>query len=255
MGFLTKKKTLRVIPLGGLLEIGKNITAFEYGDDIILVDCGMAFPEDDLLGIDSVIPDFTYLESNKDRIRGLVLTHGHEDHIGGIPYLLKNINIPIFGTKLTLGLVEHKLDEHDILSTASLNEVSPGDVISFGAIRVEIIHTNHSIADSVALAIFTPIGTIFHTGDFKIDYTPIDGEAIDLTRLATLGKNGILLLMSDSTNVERNGFTMSEKTVGYSFEQAFSGASGRILLATFASNIHRVQQVFDAAVRNRRNTK
>lgn len=251
MAFL-KKKTLRVIPLGGLLEIGKNITAFEYGDDIFILDCGMAFPEDELLGIDSVIPDFTYLKNNQDKIRGLVLTHGHEDHIGAVAYLLKEIDIPVFGTRLTIGLVRHKLSEHGLAETASLNEVEAGDVISFGALRVEIIHTNHSIADSVAVAIFSPIGTIFHTGDFKIDYTPIDGEPIDLTRLAMLGKNGVLLLMSDSTNVERGGYTMSEKMVGYSFEQAFAGATGRILLATFASNIHRVQQVFDAAVRNNR---
>jgi len=192
-------------------EIGKNITVFEYGDDIFVVDCGIAFPEDDMLGIDLVIPDISYLTKNREKVRGIVLTHGHEDHIGALPYVLKDLNVPVYGTKLTLGLLEQKLEEHGLLNNVVLNVVKHSDVIELGCFKVEFIRSTHSIADSTALAIFTPVGTIFHTGDFKIDYTPIEGEPIDLARLAELGKKGVLLLMCDSTNVEREGYTMSRK--------------------------------------------
>ena len=243
------KKKLKVIPLGGLQEIGKNITVFEYGDDIIVVDCGLAFPEDEMLGIDLVIPDTTYLIKNKDKVRGIVLTHGHEDHIGALPYVLKDLNVPVYGTKLTLGLLEYKLEEHGMLSSVSLVTVAQGQTIDMGGFRVEFIRTTHSIADSVALAIFTPVGVIVHTSDFKIDHTPIEGEPMDLARLAELGKKGVLLLMCDSTNVEREGYTMSERTVGGAFEEIFMKAKSRILVATFASNVHRVQQAVNAAVK------
>jgi ribonuclease J len=241
------KEKLKVIPLGGLQEIGKNITVFEYGNNIIVVDCGMAFPEDDMLGIDIVIPDTSYLLKNKEKIKGIVLTHGHEDHIGGMPYLLKDINVPVYGTRLTLGLLKNKLEEHGLLSVAELVDVEPGDAVQMGAFRVEFIRSTHSIADSVALALHTPVGVVVHTSDFKIDYTPIVGEPIDLARLSELGKKGVLLLMCDSTNVERPGFTMSEKTVGDTFEEIFINARSRIIVASFASNIHRVQQVISAA--------
>ena len=198
--FRFKKEKLKIIPLGGLLEIGKNITVFEYENDIILVDCGLAFPEDDMLGIDLVIPDLTYLEKNKEKIKGLVITHGHEDHIGSIPYLLKQINVPIYATKLTIGLIEHKLEEHRLLKSAKLNVVNPGQTVDFGAMKVEFIRTTHSIPDACSLAIHTPVGVVVHTGDFKIDYTPIDGEMMDFGRLAELGNRGVLALMSDSTN-------------------------------------------------------
>lgn len=247
-----KKKKLRIIPLGGLGEIGKNITVFEYGDDIIVVDCGLAFPEDDMLGIDLVIPDVTYLSKNKEKIKGIVLTHGHEDHIGALPYILKDINVPIYGTKLTLGLLEQKLSEHELSDIVKLKTVKQSDVIQLGCFKVEFIRSSHSIADSVALAIFTPVGTIVHTGDFKVDYTPIEGEPIDLARLAELGKNGVLLLMADSTNVEREGYTMSERTVGQTLDEIFMDSKSRILVATFASNVHRVQQVINAAVKFKR---
>ncbi|HPT77864.1 MAG TPA: ribonuclease J [Candidatus Atribacteria bacterium] len=247
----SKVKTLKIIPLGGLGEIGKNMTVFEYDEDIVIVDCGISFPEDEMLGIDLVIPDITYLEKNKDKIRGVVLTHGHEDHIGALPYLLKQINIPVYGTRLTLGLVEYKLKEHSI-DYAKLHCVKAGDIIKLGVFSVEFIRTSHSIADSVALALHTPVGVVIHTGDFKIDFTPIDGEVIDLGRFASLGEKGVLALLADSTNVERPGYTMSEKTVGVTFENIFAEAKGRIIVALFASNIHRIQQVIDAAERYNR---
>ena len=245
----TPKTPVRIVPLGGLGEIGKNITLYEYKDDIILVDCGMAFPDEETPGIDIVIPDFTYLIKNKDKIKGLVLTHGHEDHIGAIPYLLKNFNVNIYGTRLTLGLVEGKLREHKLLDTAKLNVVKPGDEITLGNIKVEFIHVNHSIPDAVGLAIKTPAGTIVQTGDFKIDTTPIDDRVIDLTRFAEIGRKGVLALLSDSTNAERPGYTMSERIVGESFSNLFKKAGkSRIIIATFSSNIHRIQQIIDAAV-------
>lgn len=250
--FSFKKDNLKIIPLGGIEEIGKNITVFEYGNDIVLVDCGVAFPEDDMLGIDLVIPDFTYLEKNKDRIRGLVITHGHEDHIGSIAYLLKQINVPIYATKLTIGLISNKLEEHRLLKTAKLHVVKQGQTIVLGKIRVEFIRSCHSIPDSVALAIHTPVGTVVHTGDFKIDYTPIDDQKIDLGRLAELGNRGVLALLSDSTNAERKGYTMSESTVGEVFDKLFMNCKKRIVVATFASNMHRVQQIVNSAVANNR---
>lgn len=243
------KKKLRVIPLGGLQEIGKNITAFEYGDDIVVVDCGLAFPEDDMLGIDLVIPDISYLVKNREKIKGIVLTHGHEDHIGGLPYVLKEINVPVYGTRLTLGLLEYKLEEHGLMSIVRLEKVEPGETIELGSFKIEFIRSTHSIADSVALALHTPIGVVVHTSDFKIDYTPIEGKPMDLARLAELGKKGVLLLMCDSTNVEREGYTMSERTVGDSFEEIFMDAKSRILVASFASNVHRIQQVINASVK------
>ena len=250
--FSFKKDNLKIIPLGGIEEIGKNITVFEYGNDIVIVDCGVAFPEDDMLGIDLVIPDFTYLEKNKDRIRGLVITHGHEDHIGSIAYLLKKLNIPIYATKLTIGLISNKLEEHRLLKTAKLHVVKQGQTIVLGKMRVEFIRSCHSIPDSVALAIHTPVGTVVHTGDFKIDYTPIDDQKIDLGRLAELGNKGVLALLSDSTNSERKGYTMSESTVGEVFDKLFMNCKKRIVIATFASNMHRIQQIVNSAVANNR---
>jgi len=244
-----KKKKLKVIPLGGVQEIGKNITVFECEDDIIVVDCGLTFPEDELLGIDLVIPDITYLVKNKEKVRGIILTHGHEDHIGAIPYVLKEISVPIYGTRLTLGLLENKLEEHGMLKQATLINVKQGDVIELGCFKVEFIRSTHSIADSVALAINTPVGIIIHTSDFKIDHTPIEGEPMDLARFAELGNKGVLLLMCDSTNIEREGYTMSERTVGNTFEEMFMKARGRIIVATFASNVHRIQQVINASVK------
>lgn len=243
------KKKLKIIPLGGLQEIGKNITAFEYGEEILIVDCGLSFPEDEMLGIDLVIPDVTYLAKNKEKVRGIVLTHGHEDHIGALPYVLKEINVPVYGTRLTLGLVKNKLEEHRMLDTVQLQTVHAGQTIELGPFKVEFIRATHSIADAVSLAIFTPIGIIVHTGDFKIDYTPIEGEPMDLARFAELGKKGVLLLMCDSTNVERAGYTMSERTVGESLDEIFMNCKSRILVATFASNVHRVQQIINAAVK------
>jgi len=245
------EKILKVIPLGGLSEIGKNITAFEYDDEILIVDCGLSFPDDEMYGIDIVIPDFSYLVKNKEKIKGMVLTHGHEDHIGGIPYLLKEVSdIHIYGTQLTLGLVENKLKEnlpnHDI---KKLHRVMQGDIIKLGKFKVEFIRSNHSIADAVALCITTPVGRVLHTGDFKVDYTPVDGEPIDFHRLAELGKRGVLLMMADSTNAERKGFTMSEKTVGITLETIFRNTKERIIIATFASNVHRVQRIVDMAVK------
>ncbi len=247
--FRFKKEKLKIIPLGGLLEIGKNITVFEYENDIILVDCGLAFPEDDMLGIDLVIPDLTYLEKNKEKIRGLVITHGHEDHIGSIPYLLKQINVPIYATKLTIGLIEHKLEEHKLLRSAKLNVVNPGQIVDFGTMQVEFIRTTHSIPDACSLAIHTPVGVVVHTGDFKIDYTPIDGEMMDFGRLAELGNSEVLALMSDSTNSERKGYTMSESTVGEVLDKLFINCTKRIVVATFSSNVHRVQQIVNSAVK------
>ncbi|MBE7026438.1 MAG: ribonuclease J [Ruminococcaceae bacterium] len=245
-----KKQKLKIIPLGGLNEIGKNMTVFEYGDDIFVVDCGIAFPDDDMPGIDLVIPDTSYLEKNIERVRGVVITHGHEDHIGALPFFLKKVNVPVYATKLTIGLIETKLKEHNILSSAKLNRVKPGDSIKIGrSFMVEFIHSNHSIAGSVALAIKTPVGTVVHTGDFKIDSTPIDGEMIDLTRLGELGREGVLLLMSDSTNVERAGYTMSERSVGSTFDEIFKNCEKRIIVATFASNVHRVQQIINTAAK------
>ncbi len=247
-----KKESLKIIPLGGLQEIGKNITVFEYGNDIIIVDCGVAFPEDDMLGIDLVIPDFTYLERNKEKIKGLVITHGHEDHIGSIPYFLKQINVPIYATKLTCGLITNKLEEHRLVNSTKLNIVNQGQTIVLGKFRVEFIRSCHSIPDSVALAIHTPVGTVVHTGDFKIDYTPIDDEKMDLGRFAELGNKGVLALLSDSTNSERKGYTMSEKTVGEVFDKFFLNCKKRIVVATFASNVHRVQQIVNSAVATNR---
>ncbi len=246
---MQKSKKIKITPLGGLHEIGKNMTVFEYGSDLIILDCGLAFPDDDMLGVDMVIPDITYLQKHKNRIRGIVLTHGHEDHIGAIPYVLKEFNVPIFGTKLTLGILKNKLSEHGILNSTKLNVVNPGETFTLGDFKVEFIRSNHSIADAVAVALHTPAGVILHTGDFKIDPTPIDGEMIDLGRIGELGKKGILLLMSDSTNAERRGYTMSERTVGATFDNVFENCSKRIFVATFASNIHRVQQIINAAVK------
>lgn len=244
-----KKKKLKIIPLGGMGEIGKNITVFEYDEQMFIVDCGVAFPEDDMLGIDLVIPDVTYITKNVKKVKGIVVTHGHEDHIGALPYLLKEIKVPVYGTRLTLGLLEQKLEEHGILKEVDLRVIEPSDIISLGCFKVEFIRSTHSIADAVALAIETPVGTIVHTGDFKIDFTPIQGEPMDLARLAELGSKGVLLLMSDSTNVERPGYTMSERTVGDTFEEIFMNTKRRILVATFASNVHRIQQVVNAAAK------
>ncbi len=250
---MAKKNKVKVIPIGGLDEIGKNLTAFEYGNEIVIVDCGMAFPDDDMPGVDIVINDISFLIKNSQKIKGIFLTHGHEDHIGGLPYFLKEINVPVYGTKLTLGLVEHKLKEHNLLSSVKLVRVRHGNTITVSKnFSVEFITTNHSIVDSVALAIKTPVGTILHMGDFKIDSTPIVGNTIDLARLGELGKEGVLALMSDSTNVERPGYAMSERTVGEKFEHIFQNCNKRIIVATFASNVHRVQQIIDAAAKNNR---
>ena len=241
-------KPIKVSFLGGLNEVGKNMTLFEYGEDMFLVDCGLAFPDQDMLGVDLVLPDFTYVERNADRIRGIVITHGHEDHIGGLPYLLKVLNVPVYGTKLTIGLIQGKLREHGLLNSASLNVINPGDVITLGGFTVEAIHVNHSIPDALGLAIRCEGGTIVHTGDFKIDTTPIDGGMMDLGRLAEIGQEGVLCLMSDATNAERPGFTESERKVGESFETLFRKAgNNRIIVATFSSNIHRVQQIMNVA--------
>ncbi len=249
---LKKDANIKITPLGGLHEIGKNMTVFEYENDILILDAGLAFPDDDMLGIDMVIPDITYLQKNRNKIRGIVLTHGHEDHIGAIPYVLKEFNVPVFGTKLTLGILKNKLQEHGILNSSKLNVVNPGEKFLLGEFRVEFIRSNHSIADAVAVALHTPAGVILHTGDFKIDSTPIDGEMIDLGRIGELGRKGVLLLMSDSTNAERKGYTMSERTVGTTFDNVFDNCNKRIFIATFASNIHRVQQIINAAVKHGR---
>ena len=242
-----EKAKVKIIPLGGLNEIGKNMTAIEYKNDIVIIDCGLKFPDEDMFGIDVVIPDITYLLKHKDKVSGIFLTHGHEDHIGALPYVLKQLNVPVYGTKLTLGIVQSKLKEHNLLSTTELITVKPRDVVRLNSVSVEFIKTNHSIADSVAIAIHTPLGAVLHTGDFKVDYTPIDGELMDFARFAELGKKGVLLMMADSTNVERPGYTMSEKIVGESLCRIFGKSKGRIIVATFASNIHRIQQIIDAA--------
>ena len=245
----TPKLPIKIIPLGGLGEIGKNITLYEYDGDMFLVDCGMSFPDEDMPGIDIVIPDFTYILENKDKIKGMVITHGHEDHIGAIPYLLKDFNLPIYATRLTIGLIEGKLKEHKLLGDAILNVVKPGDVVKLGKFSVEFINVNHSIPDAVAFAINSPAGTVIHTGDFKIDTTPIDGNVIDLGRFGEYGKKGVLALLADSTNAERPGYTSSEKLVGGSLSHFFSQAEGhRIIIATFSSNIHRIQQIINEAV-------
>ena len=240
-------ENLKIIPLGGLYEIGKNMTVYEYGGEIIVVDCGMAFPGDDMYGIDCVIPDVSYPPKHKHRIRGLFITHGHEDHIGAIPYVLKQVNMPIYCTRLTAGLIRLKLEEHGLLKSTKIVTVESGMTVKAGKFSVEFIHVNHSIADSVAFAIHTGLGTVVHTGDFKIDSTPIDGEVIDLARFGELGKQGVLALLADSTNVERPGYTMSERTVGKTFDRLFAGCKQRIIVTTFASNVHRIQQVIDAA--------
>ena len=241
------KASVKIIPLGGLNEIGKNFTVFECANDMFIVDCGLAFPEADMPGVDLVIPDFTYVERNQEKLKGIVLTHGHEDHIGGLPYFLKKMNVPVYGTRLTIGLVENKLKEHGV--KANLNVVTPGQIIHFGCMAVEFIAVNHSIPDATGLAMHTPAGVIVHTGDFKIDTTPINGEVIDLARFGELGKKGVLLLMTDSTNAERPGYTMTEAHVGASFDKLFDKAGNRrIIVATFASNVHRVQQVVERAV-------
>lgn len=250
---MAKKSKLKIIPLGGLDEIGKNMTVIEFGDEMIMVDCGMSFPDDDMPGVDLVINDISYIEKNRHKLKGIFLTHGHEDHIGGLPYFLREINVPVFGTRLTIGLVEHKLKEHNLLSKTKLVRVKAGDTVKASNLfSVEFIRTNHSIADSAALAIKTPAGIVLHMGDFKIDTTPIVGEMIDIARLGQLGKEGILALMSDSTNVERPGYAMSERTVGNKFEEIFKNCKKRIIVATFASNVHRVQQIINAAVENGR---
>ena len=241
---------VKIIPLGGLEQIGMNITAFEYGDSIVAVDCGIAFPSEDMYGIDCVIPDITYLKDNASKVKGFVITHGHEDHIGALPYILKDLNVPVYSTRLTIALIRHKLEEHRLADSAKLFVVNHGDTVPLGDFNVEFIKTNHSISDSSALAIFSPAGVIFHTGDFKIDYTPVFGEAADLQRMAELGKNGVLALLCDSTNAIRPGFTMSERTVGRTFDMIFSEhQKNRIIVATFASNVDRVQQIINTAYR------
>ncbi|WP_246019741.1 ribonuclease J [Bacilliculturomica massiliensis] len=242
--------SLRLIPLGGLSEIGKNMTVLEYKNDLIIIDCGMSFPDDEMYGIDIVIPDFSYLDKNRDKIRGMILTHGHEDHIGAIPYLLKEFSLPIYGTRFTLGLVENKLKEHGI--KGKLNVIKAGDTVKMGCFSVETLRTTHSIADSICLAIDTPVGKVFHTGDFKIDYTPLDGEPIDFHRLAEIGNKGVLLLLADSTNAERKGYTPSERIIGVTLENIFRKYNSRILVATFSSNVNRVQKIVDTAVQFKR---
>ena len=247
-----EREKIRIIPLGGMNEIGKNITAIEYKDEIIVIDCGLAFPSEEMFGIDLVIPDVTYLVKNKDKVKGIFLTHGHEDHIGALPYVLKELNVPVYGTRLTIGIIETKLKEHGLLNVVELIKVSPKDIIKLDSISVEFIRTSHSIADACAIAIHTPIGVIFHSGDFKIDYTPIDGCLADFARFAELGKRGVLAMLCESTNVERPGYTLPEISVGETFKRIFSKAKGRILVATFASNIHRVQQIIEAAEKFKR---
>ena len=243
-----KNSKLKIIPLGGLEQIGMNITAFEYEDSIIVVDCGLSFPEDDMLGIDLVIPDVTYLKDNIDRVKGFFITHGHEDHIGAIPYVLKEVNVPIYATKLTIGIIDHKLEEHGMLKTVKRKVVKYGQHINLGCFRVEFIRTNHSIQDAAALAIYSPAGIVVHTGDFKVDYTPVFGDAIDLARFGEIGKKGVLALLCDSTNAERSGFTQSERSVGKTLDNIFEDhVKGRIIIATFASNVDRVQQIINSA--------
>ncbi|MGL4850292.1 MAG: ribonuclease J [Clostridium sp.] len=243
----TERAKVKIIPLGGIDEIGKNIAVIEYKEDIVIVDCGLKFPDVDMYGVDIVIPDISYLMKNKEKVRGIFLTHGHEDHIGALPYFLKQLNVPIYGTKLTLGIVETKLREHGLLATTELNVVKPRDKVKLESVTVEFIKTTHSIADSVAIAVHTPLGVVLHTGDFKIDHTPIDGGRTDFARLAELGRKGVLVMMADSTNVGKPGYTKSESIVGETLQRLFVKAKGRIIVATFASNIHRVQQIINAA--------
>lgn len=238
---------ISVIPLGGLGEIGKNITAIQYNDSIMVIDCGIAFPDEEMYGVDLIIPDVTYLVENKEKVKGFFLTHGHEDHIGSLPYILKNLNVPVYGTRLTLGILENKLAEHELTDKVTMINVEPGDVINAGEIDVEFIRNTHSIADSCSLAIHTPVGIVLHTGDFKIDYTPIDGKIMDLKRISALGDEGVILLMADSTNVERHGHSLSEKSIGQTLDRIFAKAKGRVIVATFASNIHRMQQIANAS--------
>lgn len=249
---LEETQKLKVIPLGGLGEIGKNMTAIEYDDELIVIDCGIAFPDEDMYGVDLIIPDISYLIENESKLKGIFITHGHEDHIGAIPFILKQVNIPIYGTRLTIGLIENKLKEHGLLATTSLNIIKPRESAKFNHLEVEFIRNTHSIADSCSLAIHTPVGIIFHTGDFKVDLTPIDNEPMDFEHISELAKEGILLLMSDSTNVERKGYTMSERAISETFTKLFEHATGRIIVATFASNIHRMQQIIDASKRYNR---
>ncbi|AUM95183.1 TPA: ribonuclease J [Clostridium botulinum] len=245
---MSNKDSIKIIPLGGLGEIGKNITAFEYENEIVIIDCGISFPDEEMYGVDLVIPDITYLLNNKDKVKAIFLTHGHEDHIGSLPYILQQLNRPVYGTALTLGIVENKLREHNMLSDCELNKVEAGDIVELKNLKVEFIRNTHSIADSCSIAIHTPVGVILHTGDFKIDYTPIDGLVMDFHRIAELGKKGVLLLMADSTNVQRKGHTISEKSIGETLTKIFSNAKGRVIVATFASNIHRMQQIVDASI-------
>ena len=249
---MDKDLFVKVIPLGGIGEIGKNITAIECEDEIIVIDCGIAFPDEEMYGVDLIIPDITYLIDNKEKVKGFFITHGHEDHIGAIPYILKQLNVPVYGTKLVLGIIETKLKEHDLLETAELISIDPGSKVTFKNLSIEFIQSTHSIAESCCLSVKTPLGIIFHTGDFKIDLTPIDDKVIDLDRISTIGKEGVLLLIADSTNVERSGYTMSEKSIGNTFNRIFRGAKGRIIIATFASNIHRMQQIVNASIENNR---
>ena len=250
---LNSTSNLKVIPLGGLEQIGMNITAFEYEDSIVVVDCGLSFPADDMLGIDLVIPDISYLLENKDKVKGFVFTHGHEDHIGALPYILKQINVPLYATRLTMGLIENKLKEHNLVNQVKRKVVKFGQNINLGCFRIEFIKTNHSIVDAAALAIYSPAGVVVHTGDFKVDYTPVFGDAIDLQRFGEIGKKGVLAVMCDSTNAERPGFTMSEKSVGKTINQIFEDhTSSRIIISTFASNVDRVQQIINAAYKNGR---
>ena len=250
---MSENSNIKIIPLGGLEQIGMNMTAFEYNGSIIVVDCGLSFPDDDMLGIDCVIPDITYLRENIDKVKGFVITHGHEDHIGALPYVLKEINVPVYGTKLTIGIIEGKLEEHELLDVVKRKVVKFGQSIHLGGFRIEFIRTNHSIADAAALAIHTPVGVIVHTGDFKVDYTPVFGDAINLARFSELGKRGVLALMCDSTNVLRPGFTPSERKVGKTFDHIFAEhTKNRIIIATFASNVDRVQQIINTACRYNR---
>lgn len=248
----SKTSPLKIIPLGGIEEIGKNMTAFEYKDEIVIIDCGLAFPDEDLYGIDVVIPDVTYLIKNKEKVKGFFITHGHEDHIGALPYILKQINVPVYGTKLALGLIEIKLKEHKMVNDCTLNIVQPGDTVALNQIKIEFIRNNHSIPDSCSIAIHTPIGVIVHTGDFKVDFTPIDEKVMDLQRYAQLGKKGVLLLLSESTNSLHKGYTMSEKSVGEKLDSLFNKATGRVIVSTFASNVHRLQQISDCSIKYNR---
>lgn len=249
---MINENNVKIVPLGGLGEIGKNITAIEYKDEIIVIDCGIAFPDEEMYGVDLVIPDITYLLDKAENVKGIFLTHGHEDHIGALPYILKQLNVPVYGTRLTLGIVKNKLEEHNILSGCELHSVEPGDVVQIENIKIEFIRNTHSIPGSCCLAIHTPVGVIFHTGDFKIDYTPTDGVVMDLERISSLGKEGVLMLMADSTNAERRGHTISEKSIGKTLTRILSNAKGRVIVATFASNIPRIQQIVNASIENGR---